>query len=191
MLTNCPGRYFPNSFSIMSISSYFPGVVAATDVAQTPKAVTVNENGNVSMECSSTVTSPAFQWYKQYGSGSIGFLLLGKTDVNMTDRIRALTERKQKNCTVTIENLRVSDTATYFCAEDTVLHVIKHSIKCTVYYICIVFTEPEIGTSLTEVWMSILIDQKCETLDQRPIARRCCVHLAASCCPQITLAINF
>uniref|UniRef100_A0A4W3GYG3 Ig-like domain-containing protein n=1 Tax=Callorhinchus milii TaxID=7868 RepID=A0A4W3GYG3_CALMI len=104
----------------MFISAFFRGVLAASDVSQTPQAMTVNENGNVSMECSTTVTTPAFQWYKQYGNGSIRFLVLGKTDVNTKDRIRAFAERKQKNCTLAIEKVRMSDTATYFCAESTV-----------------------------------------------------------------------
>uniref|UniRef100_A0A4W3H4V9 Ig-like domain-containing protein n=1 Tax=Callorhinchus milii TaxID=7868 RepID=A0A4W3H4V9_CALMI len=81
-----------------------------------PQVVTGNENGNVSMECNTTGYSPTFQWYKQYGNGSIRFLVLGKSEVNVKDRIRASTNTKEKNCTLTIKNVRLTDTATYFCA---------------------------------------------------------------------------
>uniref|UniRef100_A0A4W3GZ60 Ig-like domain-containing protein n=1 Tax=Callorhinchus milii TaxID=7868 RepID=A0A4W3GZ60_CALMI len=93
------------------------------DVSQSPQAVTGNENGNVSMECNTTVSGPSFHWYTQYGNGSIRLLVLVTRDVDMKDRISALANTRQKNCTLTIQNLRVTDTATYFCAEGTVLCV--------------------------------------------------------------------
>uniref|UniRef100_A0A4W3GAJ6 Ig-like domain-containing protein n=1 Tax=Callorhinchus milii TaxID=7868 RepID=A0A4W3GAJ6_CALMI len=108
-------------FQTKNFHYYFPGDLAESDFSQTPQAVTVNENGNVSIECSTTVNNPFFQWYKQHGKGSIRILVLGKSDVNMKERIRALAERKQKTCTLTIEDVQISDTAIYFCAESTML----------------------------------------------------------------------
>uniref|UniRef100_A0A4W3IEI6 Ig-like domain-containing protein n=1 Tax=Callorhinchus milii TaxID=7868 RepID=A0A4W3IEI6_CALMI len=98
-------------------------VLAESDVSQSPQVVTGNENGNVSMECNTTVSGPTFHWYTQYGNGSIRFLVLGTKDVNVKDRISALANTRQRNCTLKIQDLRVSDTATYFCAEGTVLCV--------------------------------------------------------------------
>uniref|UniRef100_A0A4W3IY56 Ig-like domain-containing protein n=1 Tax=Callorhinchus milii TaxID=7868 RepID=A0A4W3IY56_CALMI len=105
----------------MFIYIIFPGVLAESDVSQSPQAVTGNENGNLSMECNTTVSVPTFHWYTQYGNGSIRFLVLGTRDISENDRISALANTRQRNCTLTIQHLRVSDAATYFCAASTVL----------------------------------------------------------------------
>uniref|UniRef100_A0A4W3J5P6 Ig-like domain-containing protein n=1 Tax=Callorhinchus milii TaxID=7868 RepID=A0A4W3J5P6_CALMI len=78
---------------------------------------------SINFTCNTTVSGPNFHWYTQYGKGSILFLVLGTKDFNMKDRISALANTRQRNCTLTIQNLRVRDTATYFCAEGTVLCV--------------------------------------------------------------------
>uniref|UniRef100_A0A4W3GXI8 Ig-like domain-containing protein n=1 Tax=Callorhinchus milii TaxID=7868 RepID=A0A4W3GXI8_CALMI len=101
----------------------FSGVLAENEVSQRTRALSENEKGNVPVECTTTVSNSFFQWYKQYRNGSILFLILGTSEVNVKDRIRASTVVKDNRSRLSIQGVPVSDTATYFCTASTVLRV--------------------------------------------------------------------
>uniref|UniRef100_A0A4W3H7S8 Ig-like domain-containing protein n=1 Tax=Callorhinchus milii TaxID=7868 RepID=A0A4W3H7S8_CALMI len=104
---------------LKQIVLYLPGVSGQDKVSQLPLSVSVGENEQVLISCSTTEQGRGLQWYRQYPNQALKHLVTGQTGEQQKERITASMNYREKRSNLSITGTEVTDAATYLCAVET------------------------------------------------------------------------
>uniref|UniRef100_A0A8C1UBC8 Ig-like domain-containing protein n=1 Tax=Cyprinus carpio TaxID=7962 RepID=A0A8C1UBC8_CYPCA len=105
---------------LMLFISYFLGCKSEDAVHQNIRVETADEGADVIINCSYTTTDPlpTLFWYQQKVNGFPKHMLstYGNNEDEFKKRFNARLNKLTKSAPLTIQDLRVSDSAVYYCA---------------------------------------------------------------------------
>uniref|UniRef100_A0A8C1YL24 T-cell receptor alpha/delta variable 41.0 n=1 Tax=Cyprinus carpio TaxID=7962 RepID=A0A8C1YL24_CYPCA len=94
------------------------------NVMQSKPVMTAYEDGTATLDCTYKATStqyPNLLWYQQKTNGSLKYMLIRSSGSSSNveefkDRFNAILNTSLKSVPLTIKDVRVSDSAVYYCA---------------------------------------------------------------------------